>query len=103
MQRLDALRRGDDRQQADGAGALLLAEPDGVDGGATRREHRIEQQDLALRQLARQLRVVDDRLQRLLVAVHAEEADAGDRDHREDAVQHADAGPEDRHDADLLA
>ena len=32
-----------------------------------------------------QLRVVDDGLQRLLVAVHAEEADAGHRDHRQDA------------------
>ena len=82
VQRGDALRRGDDRQQPHRPGALLLAEPDGVDGRAAGGEHRVEQQDLPLGQLARQLRVVDDGLQRLLVAVHAEEADPSHRDHR---------------------
>ena len=78
---------------------------DGLDRRRRRvagREHRVEQDHVALGDVVRQLHVVLDRLERLLVAVEPDEADAGTRDQREDAVEHPHAGTEDRADGDLL-
>ena len=75
----------------------------GGGGRVAGREHRVEQQHVALGDVGRELHVVLDRLERLLVAVEADEADAGDGDQREDAVEHPDAGAQDRADGDLLA
>ena len=50
-----------------------------------------------------QLHVVLDGLERLLVAVQADEPDAGARDQREHAVEHPHPRPQDRADRDLLA
>ena len=57
----------------------------------------------------RSLEVADEaleivlRLQRLVVAAQADHADLGVRDHVEHAVEHAQAGAQDRHHGDLLA
>ena len=77
-----------------------------VDRGGGRvagREHRVEQDHVALGDVVRQLHVVLDRLERLLVAVQADEADARARDQREHGVEHAHARAQDRADGDLLA
>jgi hypothetical protein len=52
---------------------------------------------------ARQLRVVLHRLERVLVAIHADESDARARHEREDAVEHADARTQHGAHGDLLA
>ena len=55
------------------------------------------------REVVRELHVVLDRLERLLVAEEADEADARTRDEREHGVEHAHPGAQDRADGDLLA
>ena len=67
------------------------------------REHRVEHDRVALVEVGRELDEVLDRLERLLVAVEADEADAGARDEREHAVEHAHPGAQHRADGDLLA
>ena len=59
--------------------AGVLQERDGVRGRVAGREHRVEQEHVALGDVVRELDVVLDRLERLLVAVEADEADARDR------------------------
>ena len=100
---LNALGRGQERQQLDLVRAALLADGRGVRGRTARREHRVDDQHQALAEILRQLLVVRHRLQRLLIPVHAEKANARHGNHRQHAVEHADAGAQDRHDADLLA
>lgn len=99
----DALRRSDEAHEDDVLGALLLEQRERGRRAAARGEHRVDDDERALGDVARQLAVVLDRLQRLRVAVHADVADAGRRDHVDDAVEHAEAGAQDRHDADFLA
>src|SRR5205823_2742286 len=67
------------------------------------REHRVEEEDVAIGNVVRQLHEVLDRLERLLVAIEADEADARARDQGENGVEHPDAGAQDRTDGDLLA
>jgi hypothetical protein len=103
VQRPNALGRGDDGHELHRLRACLL---DGLDCGGcrvSRGEHRVEEDDVAVGDVGRELDVVLDRLERLLVPIEADEPDAGSRDEREDAVQHPDAGPEDRADRHLLA
>jgi hypothetical protein len=66
-------------------------------------EHRVEHDRVALVQVDGELDEVLHRLERLLVAVEADEADAGARDEREDAVEHPHPGAQHRADGDLLA
>jgi hypothetical protein len=66
-------------------------------------EHRVEDDRVPVLEIDRQLHEVLDRLQRLLVAVQPDEADARARHEREDAVEHAHAGAQHRADGHLLA
>src|ERR1041384_1789844 len=77
-----------------GTGASPVPPPAARGGrGAARGEHRVEHERIALAVAElRQLHEVLDRLQRLLVAVEADETDARARDQREDAVEPAQAG-----------
>ena len=95
--------RRDDREQPDARRARVLDELHGVHGRVAGREHRVEQDHLAVGDVLRQLHVVLDRMQRLLVAVEADEADARAGDQRQHAVEHPEPGAEDRADGDLLA
>ena len=61
------------------------------DERAAGREHRVEQEALAARQVVGQAVRVRDRLERLLVALHPEEADLGRRQQAGHAVEHAEA------------
>src|SRR6185312_15516399 len=65
-------------------------------GRVARGEHRVEQDHVAVGDVVRQLHVVLDRLERLLVAVQADEPDAGAGDESEHAVEQPEAGPQDR-------
>src|SRR5919106_123816 len=57
---------------------------------------------VSIGKIVRELHVVLDRLERLLVAEEADEPDAGARDERQHGVEHADPGAQDRADGDLL-
>ena len=76
---------------------------DGGGGGVAGGEHGVERDGDALGEVGGDLGVVLDRLQRRLVAVEADEADAGGGDELEDAVEEAVAGAQDRDEGELLA
>jgi hypothetical protein len=83
--------------------ARVLHRRDSGGGRVPGRKHRVEEDDVALGDVGRQLHVVLDRLERLLVPVEADEADAGARDQAEDAVEHSEPRAQDRADRHLLA
>ena len=95
--------RGDQRDERDAARAGVLEGRRPRRGRVARREHRVEHQHVAVGDVRRQLDVVLDGLERLLVAVEADEPDPRDRDQREHAVEHPHPGAQDRADGDLLA
>ena len=99
----DALGSRDQRDQPDRACARRLHRHDGGSGRVAGREHRVEQDHVALGDVVRQLDVVLDRLERLLVAVETDETDPRARDQREHAVEHPHPRAQDRADGDLLA
>ena len=86
---LDALGRGDEDEQVDVLGALLAQQLDRGRRRATRREHRVDDEHVALGDVVGELAVVLDRLERHRVAVQADVAHARRRDELEDAVDHA--------------
>jgi hypothetical protein len=100
---LDPFRGGDQADERDRAGAGVLDLRDRGDARVPGREHRVEHDRVALAEVVGQLDVVLDRLERLLVAVHADEADPCARDQRQRPFQHAHACTQDRADRDLLA
>src|SRR5919107_507007 len=65
-----------------------------------RREHRVEDEDQVLIKVAREVDVVLDRLGRLLVAPEAHKADRRRRQEGESPVEHPEASPQDRNEAD---
>ncbi len=95
-------RRGDQVEALYAPVAELLELGHRVAGAAAGGEHRVDhdRQLLALRR--RHLGVVGDRLGRILVALHTEDADLGVGQHAEHRVEHAHAGAEDRHQHDVL-
>ena len=99
----DAGRRGDDADERHRLCARLLDRVDRSGARVPRGEHRVEHDRVAVGEVGRELRVVLHRLERLLVAVHADEADARARHEREHAVEHADARAQHRADRHLLA
>ena len=64
---------------------------------AAGREHRVEHEALAIAQVVGQPLGVGRRLEGLLVAHHAEEADLGGRQQLDHALQHPESGAQDRH------
>ena len=100
---LDPLRRRDEADEHDRARPRLLDGRNRGDARVAGREHRVEHDRVALLEIAGQLHVVLDRLQRLLVPVHAQEADPSARDEGENAVQHPQSGAQHRADRNLLA
>ena len=81
--------------------AGLLEQRDRRDRAAARGEHRIDDERRAVREIARQLRVVPRRDRRVLVALQADVADARVRQQLEHRLDHAQAGAQHRHDDDV--
>ena len=102
-QGLHALWGSDDAHEFDVDSALFFEDLDRFHSGAAGCEHWVQHDDFALMDVGRQLAVVGDRLQGLRVAVHADVAYLGSRNHREHALQHADAGAQDRDEGQLSA
>src|SRR5439155_9773497 len=83
---LDPFGRRDQRNQQDVRRTRALDRADRGRGRVPGREHRVEQDHVARGDVVRELDVVLDRLERLLVAVEADETDARSADEREHAV-----------------
>src|SRR5215217_537487 len=92
---------GRDRVEAGDPGSTLLLElVYGCREASPRRQHRVEDEDQVLIQVAWEVDVVLDRLGRLLVALQAHKADRRRRQQGESAVEHTKTGPQDRDEAD---
>ena len=98
----DPFGRGDDADELDPRGAPALEDVDRRHGRAAGGQHRVEDQADLHRRVDGQLVVVLHRLERALVAVQADVPDLGRRHHLPDAFDHAQAGAQDGHQADLL-
>ena len=99
----DAFGRGDQVDQTDVVAAALLQERDGGGGAAAGGQHGIQHQKLAVLAVVRQLAVVFHRVEGFRIAVQADVTHLGRGDQVQHAVHHAQTGPQDRNDADLLA
>src|SRR5579883_318266 len=99
----DAGRRRDEAHEFDALGAELLQPSDRRRGGVAGRQHRIDENDDALRDVLRKLQIVFDGIEGRGVAVDADMADTRRWDEVEHAVDEAEAGAQDRHEAELLA
>jgi hypothetical protein len=82
--------------------AALLQHVDSVDRRVAGGDHRIAEDEGTLDRI-RQAHQVFDRLVGFGIAEHADVADARRRHQFQQAVAHADAGAQDRHDGQLLA
>ena len=99
----DALGGGDqaDDLQMPGAGGFQVLER--ADGAAAGGEHRIEHVDPGVGQPGRQALVVVDRLVVVLVALDPEMSDARVGQQAQEALDHAQPGPQYRHHGHLVA
>jgi hypothetical protein len=97
LQAGDALRGGQEADRGDVVGAAVQQEPDRRRQGAAGGEHRVQDVALPSRQVVGQTRGVRRRLQRPLVADHAQETHLRGGKEPGHAVQHAEAGAEDGH------
>ena len=73
----DPLGRRNEADEGDGAGAGVFHLGDRRNARVARRQHRVEDDGVAVGEVVGELDVVLDRLQRLLVAVEADEPDPG--------------------------
>src|SRR5688572_25910270 len=101
-QRLDPLGRRHEADERDPLGPRPLEPRDRLRRAAARGEHRVDDEHLGVLDPRRDVLVVADGPQRLLVAVHAEVADAGLRHQPQEAVDEPEPGAQDRHDHDLV-
>src|SRR5215208_2054039 len=97
---LDAWNRGDCVEAGDPGSPLFLELVNRGREAPPRCQHRVEDEDQVLVKVAREVDVVLDRLGRLLVALEAHKADRRLRQEGERPVEHTEAGPQDRNEAD---
>ncbi len=103
LHRRDARRRGDEADELDRLGAELLEAADRGAGRMAGRQHRIDDDDDARGNVVRHLQVVLDGGERFGVTVDADMPDARRGDEVEHAVDEAEPGAQDRHEAQFLA
>src|SRR5918999_1431221 len=101
-QGVHALGGGDQADERDPLCALPLHPGDGLRRAAAGGQHRVDHEDLGVGRARRDVLVVADRPQGLLVAVHAEVADARVGHQPQEAVDEAEAGAQDRHQHHLV-
>ena len=100
---LDALWGGQDAQTGDVVGAAAHQELDGAAQRTTGGQHRVEDVALTAGEVLGKTLGVGHRLEGLLVTGHADEADLGRRDEAHHALEHSQAGAQDRDDERLGA
>ena len=99
----DSFGRGDEAKERDARRADLFEARNRGDRAATGGEHRIEQEELTLGCIGRNLEVVVDRLQCGVIPIEPDVPDARRREQAKDAFDHSETGPEDGHQNGLLA
>ena len=99
---LDALGSCDEAHELDVLDAFFFQQRNGSRCTAAGSQHGVDDDEIAVFDI-RQFAVIFDRFQRLRVAVEADVADFGRRDEVEHALYHAQAGAQDRDDAQFLA
>ena len=99
---LQALRRRQEADIADGGRPCPLDPVDRGDGGMARGQHRIEDKDFALGDIDGQLAVILDRRQRLRVAIDPDMPHARVRHDLQHPVEESVAGAQDRDEAHIL-
>ena len=99
---LDTFRGSDETHEFDILDAFFFHHVDGCDGAASGSEHRIDEDEVTIFHI-RELAIVFDRLGGDRIAVETDDADAGRRHEFGEAFHHAEAGAQDRDDAELLA
>ena len=100
---LDALRGGQDVHELDVLAAVVLHKVDGRHSGAAGGQHGVQDDHVPLGDVVGHLAVVLHGSQGLRVPVQADVAHLGRGDQGEDALHHAQAGPQDGDDGQLLA
>jgi hypothetical protein len=98
-----ALGRGDETQKSNARRAGALQRRHRRDRAAAGREHRIEQKEVTFGGVTRNLEVVIDRLQGIVIPIQTNVADARSRHQPIDAFHHSEAGAQDGHQRQLLA
>ena len=84
-----AFRRGDETEELDARSTGPLKRRDRTGRAAARGEHRVEQEELALGGVSRDLEVVVHRLEGVVVAVEADVTDTRGGHELEDALHHS--------------
>src|SRR5687767_1772117 len=102
-QPLHPFRGRDETEKTNSAGSGALQSGDGGRRASAGREHRIQHEKLALRSVTRDLEVVVDRLERLMVAIKTDVTYARGRYQSKYPLDHPQAGAQDRHQRQLLA
>src|SRR5438094_4421920 len=97
-----ALGRRDETQEADALGASVLERAHGIRRRAAGREHGIEHEEIARVLAGRDLEIVVHRLERVVLAVDTDVADACRGDELRDTLDHAEPRAQDRHEGELL-
>lgn len=98
----DALGRGDDRHELDFFAPARFERRDGVARGTARCKHGVDEEHRLFRNAVGELAVVLLRLERLLVAVHADMPHLCRRKDAVHAVDHAEPRAQDGHDGDAV-
>src|SRR5256884_4066985 len=98
-----ALGRGDEAEEPDALGAGVLERVYGVRRRAAGREHGVEHEEIARVFTGWDLEIVIDGLEGVVLAVDADVADARRGDELRDALDHAEARAQDRHEGGLLS
>src|SRR5437773_1557303 len=99
----DAFGRSDEHERANVAAAAALQQRDGRVHRTRGGEHRVDDERGALVEVVDEFLEVVFRLQGLVIAAQADDADLGIRNHVEHAVEHAEAGAQDRNDRNFAA
>ena len=97
------LGRRDETEEPDPRRAGTLERADGGDGAAASRQHRVEQQEVALGRVRRHLEIVVDRLERLVIAIETDVSHTRRRHELEDSLDHAEPRAQDGNERELLA
>ena len=93
----DSGARGDDAAAGDVRDAFFFQAVGRGNQTVARGQHRVEEEHVRVACARRHAEIVADRLERFLVAEHADVADGGRREHAQDAIGHGQPSPQHRH------
>ena len=99
----DTFGRSDEAEKPDSRRAGALERGNRGHRAAPRSEHRVEDEEIPLCRIARNLEVVVDRLQRVMISVEADVPDARRWNEAKNPFHHPESGAQDRHERQFLS